>query len=98
MARTAGRDVVLTLMDTVKELRSEMDDVHRQLDLHSMRMDFIGEAMLELAESTRTLGKGFQRMERLLGKVAAGLSDLAGSTSSRFDELEARVGALESKR
>ena len=99
MARVAGRDVILQLMDTTKQLRAEMDDVHRvlgeqqhllerqteQLDLHTARLDELSRGFAQLAENSR----GLADHARLMTHNVA----ILGQSFKRMDGLVAQLGS-----
>lgn len=109
MARAKGRDVLLDLMDTVAALqkdsatltdqfglmreqvallRDDLTGIRRALPSLELRVENL-EAQFDLTIETQ------RRQEGHLARLARLLGVMADDTSRRFDDLEARVDALE---
>jgi chromosome segregation ATPase len=95
---------VTALAVQVRDVSKRMDDVSKRMDDVSNRMDGVAQRLGSLEGETQSLAEGFvesaglaRSTQQQVGRFARLLTEYAGRSDSRFDEIEGRLDALEKK-
>lgn len=88
---------MLGLSEQVRDVSRRMHDVSQRMEDVSQRVGSLEVEFQELAQGFVESAKLSRTIEQQLGRVARLLGEFAGSSTSRFDDIEGRLEKLERK-
>jgi predicted nucleic acid-binding Zn-ribbon protein len=102
MAKTTAQVVGLTtiyggLASGMRGLSQRMDEMSTRMEQGEQRLQALEGDMQRQHEMTLSAASTAREQQHLVGRLGKFIGVLADSSSDRFDEIEARVDALEKK-